>query len=64
MAVINTDQQNKGMCSSIIPKDRKLIKVLIKFTAPNNEDTPARCNEKIAQSTAFPLCAIGPLRGG
>jgi len=28
--------------------------VTIKLTAPKIEDTPARCNEKIAQSTEPP----------
>jgi hypothetical protein len=32
------------------------IRVEIKFIAPNNEDIPARCNEKIVKSTAAPEC--------
>ena len=28
----------------------------MKFIAPNNEDTPAKCNEKIAKSTDPPEC--------
>merc|ERR1712102_122681 len=38
--------------------------VLIKFIAPKIEDTPAKCKEKIAQSTEGPECARFPLRGG
>jgi hypothetical protein len=36
----------------------------MKFTAPNNEDTPARCKEKMAKSTEAPPWAIFLLRGG
>jgi hypothetical protein len=64
IAVIKTDQANKGICSRSIPKDRKLAKVLIKFTAPSKEEIPAKCKEKIAQSTDFPLWAILALKGG
>jgi len=38
--------------------------VLIKFIAPKIEDTPARCKEKMAQSTDGPECAKFALRGG
>ena len=62
--VIKTDHANKGMRSNCIPNLRTFIKVLIKFTAPNNEDTPARCNEKIAKSTEGPEWAIFLLNGG
>lgn len=48
IAVINTAQANKGTRSPVIPKVRKLPIVLMKFTAPKIEDTPAKCNEKIA----------------
>lgn len=54
-AVTKTAQGNSGMRSNNIPKDRKLPKVLIKFTAPRREEIPARCNEKIAKSTEAPL---------
>jgi hypothetical protein len=53
-----------GIRSNNIPKARKFPKVLIKFTAPNNEEIPAKCNEKIAKSTEAPLCAIFLLNGG
>jgi hypothetical protein len=47
-----------------MPYTRKLPKVLIKFTAPNKEDTPAKCNEKIAKSTDPPEWPTTPLKGG
>lgn len=36
----------------------------MKFTAPKIDDTPARCNEKIAMSTDDPAWAIPAERGG
>jgi hypothetical protein len=41
-----------------------LTVVVIKFTAPRMEDTPAKCREKIARSTDAPTCAIPLARGG
>lgn len=41
-AVITTDQTNKGTRSRRRPFDRMLIIVVIKFTAPKIEDTPAK----------------------
>lgn len=64
IVVTKTDQANNGTRSNWIPKLRRFPKVLIKFTAPNNEDTPAKCNEKIAKSTEGPEWAIFLLRGG
>ena len=40
------------------------MKVLIKLTAPNKEDTPAKCKEKIAKSTDAPAWATALLKGG
>jgi len=40
------------------------IVVVIKFTAPRIEDTPAKCREKMARSTDAPACAIPLARGG
>jgi hypothetical protein len=62
--VIKTDHANKGICSKSIPKERRFAKVLIKLTAPKREEIPARCSEKIAQSTDLPLWAILALNGG
>lgn len=42
IAVTKTDQENNDIWSHSIPITRKLIKVLIKFTAPNKEETPAK----------------------
>lgn len=42
MAVNSTDQTNKGIWSQVIPDDRILIIVVIKFTAPKIEDAPAK----------------------
>jgi hypothetical protein len=54
IAVIRTDQTNKGIRSIVIPLDRILIVVVIKLTAPKIEETPAKCREKIARSTDAP----------
>lgn len=43
---------------------RILITVVIKFTAPRRDETPAKCNEKIAKSTEWLLCPSNELRGG
>jgi hypothetical protein len=42
MAVITTDHTNKGIRSKVIPLDRILITVVIKFTAPRIEEIPAK----------------------
>lgn len=64
IAVITTDQTNKGIRSIVIPLVRILIVVVIKFTAPKIEDTPAKCKEKIAKSTEAPAWAIPAAKGG
>lgn len=64
IAVTNTDHANKGIRSKSIPNTRKLPNVLIKFTAPRIELTPAKCNEKIAKSTEPPAWAIFLESGG
>ena len=53
-AVIKTAHANKGIRSKSIPNTRRFPKVLIKFTAPKIDLTPAKCNEKIAKSTDPP----------
>ena len=63
-AVIKTDQTNKGMRSIVIPDDRILITVVIKFTAPKMDETPAKCREKIPMSTEAPAWAIPLAKGG
>jgi len=64
IVVIKTDQTNNGIWSRSIPNGRMFKIVLIKFIAPKMEDTPAKCREKIAQSTDGPEWAIFPLSGG
>ena len=54
IAVTNTDHAKSGIRSKSIPNTRKFPKVLIKFTAPKIDLTPARCKEKIAKSTDPP----------
>jgi hypothetical protein len=63
-AVITTDHTNRGIRSRVIPGLRILITVVIKFTAPRIEDTPARCREKIAKSTDDPPWAMLAAKGG
>jgi hypothetical protein len=64
MAVIKTDHTKRGIRSIVIPLARILIVVVIKFTAPRIEETPARCNEKIARSTEPPAWAMPEAKGG
>jgi hypothetical protein len=54
IAVRRTDQTNKGIRSKVIPLERILIIVVMKFTAPKIELIPAKCKEKIAKSTDAP----------
>lgn len=63
-AVTNTAQGNNGIRSINIPMARKFLRVLIKFTAPKRDETPAKCKEKIAISTDAPPWAMFLLRGG
>jgi len=63
-AVIAIDQTNRGIRSGFMLFGFMLIVVVMKFTAPRMEDTPAKCNEKIARSTDAPAWAIPLARGG
>ena len=54
IAVITTDHTKRGMRSIVIPLVRILMVVVMKFTAPKIEETPAKCSEKIAKSTDAP----------
>lgn len=51
---MKTDQTNKGSLCIDIPGALILRTVVMKFIAPNNEETPARCKLKIARSTDPP----------
>ena len=53
-AVIKTDQTNKGVLCMYMPGARMFIIVVIKFTAPAIDDTPAMCKLKMARSTLAP----------
>jgi hypothetical protein len=64
IAVTNIAQQNNDILCSNIPSVLMLSAVLIKLIAPNKEDTPARCSEKIAKSTDPPECDCIPDKGG
>jgi hypothetical protein len=64
IAVTSTDQGNNLMRSRTSPNVRVFLSVLIKFTAPRREDTPAKCREKIAKSTDEPEWPKVELRGG
>jgi len=63
-AVIVIDHTNRGILSGAIPFDRMLMVVEMKLMAPRIEETPAKCNEKIAKSTAAPEWAMLPDSGG
>jgi hypothetical protein len=63
-AVIAIDHTNSGIRSGFMLLGFMLIVVVMKFTAPKMEDTPAKCKEKMARSTDAPACAIPLARGG
>ena len=54
IAVIKTAQGNKGIRSISMPNVRRFRIVVMKFTAPSNEETPAKCNLKMVKSTEAP----------
>ena len=64
IAVIFTDQTNKGTRSNRSPFHRIFITVVMKFKAPKIDEAPAKWREKIARSTEAPAWAILPERGG
>ena len=53
--VISNDQINSGNLIQVKPGALILKMVVIKFIAPNNDATPAKCKEKIARSTDGPV---------
>jgi len=63
-AVIKTAQTNKGTLFIVIPLQRILKIVTIKFIAPAIEETPAKCKAKILISIEAPECAKTLLKGG
>lgn len=64
MAVIKTDQTNRGMLNIGMDFGFMLIHVVIKLIAPRMDEAPARCREKIARSTEGPECTRFPESGG
>jgi len=52
MAVINTDQTNRGTISNFMLIGRILRMVVMKLIAPRIEEAPARCREKMVMSMA------------
>jgi len=64
IAVIKTDQTNKGMASILIAEDRMFMIVVMKLIAPRMEDAPAKCNLKMAKSTEIPEWNMLPASGG
>jgi hypothetical protein len=63
-AVMAIDHTNSGIRSGFMLFGFMLIVVVMKFTAPRIDETPAKCNEKMAKSTDAPACAIPLARGG
>jgi len=61
--VIVIDYTNSGIRSGFMLFGFMLT-VVIKFTAPRIEDTPAKWIEKMAKSTDALACAIPLARGG
>jgi len=64
IAVIRTDQTNKGMESIVIDEERIFMIVVMKLIAPKIEEIPAKCKLKIAKSTAKPEWNKFPAKGG
>jgi len=55
IAVTKIAHVNRETLCQLRPGLRILIIVVIRFIAPSNELTPARCKEKITRSTEPPL---------
>ncbi|KAK9879514.1 hypothetical protein WA026_006584 [Henosepilachna vigintioctopunctata] len=64
IAVIKTEQANKGSLSNCIPIGRILIIVVIKLITPTIDDSSAKYNLEMAKSTKDPLWVILAERGG
>ena len=64
IAVTKIAHTNKGNLCKLIPFVLIFKTVVIKFIAPNNDDTPAKCKLKIAKSTDAPECDWIPAKGG
>ena len=64
IAVINIAHTNNGSLCNDIPLVLILRAVLMKFIAPNNDETPAKYRLNIAKSTEPPECDCIPANGG
>jgi len=64
IAVITTDQTNRGIRSAEHPFGRMFRAVVIKLIEPRIDETPARWREKMARSTEGPLWEAAPESGG
>lgn len=64
IAVKNTVQTNRGICSQVMWGSRRLITVHRKLIDLPIEETPAMCSLKIARSTLIPGWPIKALIGG
>lgn len=64
IAVISTDQTNKGMESSLMEEERMFMIVVMKLIAPRIEEAPARWRLKMARSIENPEWNRFPARGG
>src|SRR6476660_9055353 len=53
-AVTRIDQTKSGILWSVIPGARMLKMVVMKLIAPRIDEAPARCSDRMAQSTAGP----------
>jgi hypothetical protein len=62
--VTTRDQTKRGIRSPVMPCFRVVRAVTRKLIEPRIELAPARCNEKIAMSTAGPLWNLLPASGG
>lgn len=58
------DQIKRGIRSEFISFGRILMIVEIKLIEAKIDETPAKCNEKIAKSTCFPECPRVLAKGG
>lgn len=64
IAVIRTDQQNKGILCKFIIEILIFRMVTIKFMAPSIDESPARCKLTIVMSRAGPERAVALDKGG
>lgn len=64
IAVITRDQANRGIRSIVIASVRIFQTVTTKLIDATMDDAPARWREKMAISTAAPICPTLADRGG